>query len=69
MPGDGGRARLPKPADFATREQFTNLPHWTFGHLVMYDYRAALRRVRPYNITEHARILHRTTVAENGPTA
>jgi len=36
---------------------------------VMYDNRAALHRARPYKITEHARILHRTTVRGEGPTA
>jgi alpha-ketoglutarate-dependent 2,4-dichlorophenoxyacetate dioxygenase len=34
----------------------------------MYDNRAALHRARPYAITEHTRILHRTTVAGDGPT-
>jgi alpha-ketoglutarate-dependent taurine dioxygenase len=42
--------------------------HWQVGDLVMYDNRAALHRARPYAITEHARILHRTTVAGDGPT-
>src|SRR5688572_20219401 len=30
--------------------------------------KASLLHARPYAITEHARILHRTTVAGNGPT-
>ena len=38
------------------------------GDLVMYDNRAALHRARPYKITEHPRILHRTTVIGEGPT-
>ena len=38
------------------------------GDLVMYDNRAALHRARPYKITEHPRILHRTTVMGEGPT-
>ena len=42
--------------------------HWQVGDLVMYDNRAALHRARPYAITEHARVLHRTTVAGDGPT-
>ena len=43
-------------------------PAWQVGDLVMYDNRAALHRARPYAITEHARVLHRTTVAGEGPT-
>lgn len=35
----------------------------------MYDNRAALHRARPYAITTHPRVLHRTTVAGEGPTA
>jgi alpha-ketoglutarate-dependent 2,4-dichlorophenoxyacetate dioxygenase len=34
----------------------------------MYDNRAALHRARPYAITAQPRVLHRTTVAGEGPT-
>ena len=40
-----------------------------FGDLVMYDNRAALHRARPYAITTHPQVLHRTTMAKEGPTA
>jgi alpha-ketoglutarate-dependent 2,4-dichlorophenoxyacetate dioxygenase len=69
MPEDEGRALLQGLLEFATQEQFTYLHHWTVGDLVMYDNRAALHRARPYQITEHPRILHRTTVAGEGSTA
>ena len=68
MPGDEGRALLKELLEFATRDDFTYLHHWRVGDLVMYDNRAALHRGRPYKITEHARVLHRTTVAGEGPT-
>ena len=68
MPEESGRALLAELLEFATQEAFTYLHHWHVGDLVMYDNRAALHRARPYAITEHARILHRTTVAGEGPT-
>jgi alpha-ketoglutarate-dependent 2,4-dichlorophenoxyacetate dioxygenase len=68
MPEEEGRALLKELLDFATQEQFTYLHHWKVGDLVVYDNRAALHRARPYKITEHPRILHRTTVMGEGPT-
>jgi len=68
MPEEEGRALLKELLDFATREEFTYLHHWTVGDLVTYDNRAALHRARPYAISEHPRVLHRTTVAGEGPT-
>jgi len=68
MPEDEGRALLKELLDFATQDRFTYLHHWKVGDLVMYDNRAALHRARPYKITEHPRILHRTTVMGEGPT-
>ena len=68
MPEEEGRKLLQELLEFATRDVWTYLHHWQVGDLVMYDNRAALHRARPYAITEHARILHRTTVAGDGPT-
>ena len=69
MPEAEGRALLDELLEFATRDEFTYLHHWRLGDLVMYDNRAVVHRARPYAITDHARILHRTTVAGEGPTA
>ncbi len=68
LPEDEGCALLKELLDFATQEERTYMHHWKVGDLVMYDNRAALRRARPYAMTEHARVLHRTTVAGVGPT-
>jgi alpha-ketoglutarate-dependent 2,4-dichlorophenoxyacetate dioxygenase len=68
MPEEEGCALLRELLAFATQKQFTYLHHWQVGDLVMYDNRAVLHRARPYKITEHARVLHRTTVAGEGPT-
>ena len=68
MPEEVGRALLKELLDFATQEQFTYLHRWKTHDLVMYDNRAALHRARPYAITTHPRVLHRTTVMGEGPT-
>ena len=68
MPEAKGRALLDELLEFATRDEFTYLHHWQLGDLVMYDNRAVVHRARPYAITDHPRILHRTTVAGEGPT-
>lgn len=69
MPEEAGHALLAELLEFATQEKFTYLHHWRVGDLVMYDNRAALHRARPYAITTHPRVLHRTTVTGEGPTA
>lgn len=68
LPEEAGRALLKELLDFATQEKWTYMHHWQVGDLVMYDNRAVLHRARPYAMTEHARVLHRTTVAGDGPT-
>ena len=69
MPEEESRALLRELLEFATRDEFTYLHQWRVGDLVMYDNRAVLHRARPYAITVHPRILHRTTVRGEGPTA
>jgi alpha-ketoglutarate-dependent 2,4-dichlorophenoxyacetate dioxygenase len=69
MPEDEGRALLAELLEFATQPDFVYRHAWRVGDLVMYDNRAVLHRARPYAITEHPRVLHRTTVAGEGPTA
>ena len=69
MPEDEGRALLAELLEFATKRDFVYRHQWHAGDLVMYDNRAVLHRATPYAITEHPRVLHRTTVAGDGPTA
>ena len=68
MPEEEGRALLKDLLNFATQDKWTYMHTWKVGDLVMYDNRAALHRARPYAMTEHARVLHRTTVMGEGPT-
>jgi len=69
MPEEEGRAQLQELLEFATQEQFTYTHRWKVGDLVMYDNRAVLHRARPYKMSEYPRVLHRTTVMGEGPTA
>jgi alpha-ketoglutarate-dependent 2,4-dichlorophenoxyacetate dioxygenase len=68
MPEEQGKALLAELLEFATCDERTYLHASQAGDLVMYDNRAAPHRARPYVITEHPRVLHRTTVAGDGPT-
>ena len=42
---------------------------WRVGDLVMWDNRCVLHRGRPWDSAKHPRVMHRTTVAGDGPTA
>lgn len=53
----------------------TTRPEWVFEHrwrqwdLVMWDNRCVLHRGRPWDAARHRRVMRRTTVAGEGPTA
>ena len=42
---------------------------WNQWDLVMWDNRCVLHRGRPWDAAKHARVMRRTTVAGEGPTA
>ena len=52
---------------FATQDQFTYRHQWQVGDLVMWDNRCTLHRAMPYALEDHRRLLHRTTIAGEGP--
>jgi alpha-ketoglutarate-dependent 2,4-dichlorophenoxyacetate dioxygenase len=68
MPIEKGRALLRKLVDFAIEPRFVYCHKWRSGDLVMWDNRAVLHRGRPWDSTRHRRVMHRTTVAGDGPT-
>lgn len=68
MPVDEGRALLRQLGDFAIEPRFVYCHKWRAGDLVMWDNRAVLHRGRPWDSTRHRRVMHRTTVAGDGPT-
>lgn len=68
MPVVEARLLLEDLLAFATRPRFVYSHQWRRGDLVIYDNRCVLHRARPYAWTAQRRIMHRTTVAGDGPT-
>jgi alpha-ketoglutarate-dependent 2,4-dichlorophenoxyacetate dioxygenase len=52
-----------------TRPECVFQHRWTQWDLVMWDNRCVLHRGRPWDSARHKRVMHRTTVAGDGPTA
>jgi alpha-ketoglutarate-dependent taurine dioxygenase len=55
--------------DLATRPENVYRHVWRRHDLVMWDNRATLHRGRPWDGDRYRRVMHRTTVAGDGPTA
>jgi alpha-ketoglutarate-dependent 2,4-dichlorophenoxyacetate dioxygenase len=68
MPTDQARALLRDLLDLATHPDIVYTHRWRPGDMVMWDNRCVLHRGRPWN-DAYRRIMHRTTVAGDGPTA
>jgi alpha-ketoglutarate-dependent 2,4-dichlorophenoxyacetate dioxygenase len=69
MPPDEARALLRELLGLATGRKHVYTHRWTPGDLVMWDNRAVLHRGRPWDESRHRRVMRRTTVAGDGPTA
>ena len=69
MPVPDGRALLRELTDLATQPHLVYRHVWQVGDLVMWDNRCMLHRGRPWDGAAYRRVMHRTTVAGNGPTA
>jgi alpha-ketoglutarate-dependent 2,4-dichlorophenoxyacetate dioxygenase len=63
------RALLRELREAATRPELVYTHRWRVGDLVMWDNRCMLHRGRPWDESRYRRIMHRTTVAGEGPTA
>ncbi len=68
LPVEEGRALLRDLLAFATQPEFVYRHTWRVGDLVMWDNRAVLHRGRPWDTSRYRRVMHRTTVAGDGPT-
>jgi alpha-ketoglutarate-dependent 2,4-dichlorophenoxyacetate dioxygenase len=64
-----GRAILKELLEIATRPENVYQHHWRQHDLVIWDNRCLLHRGRLWDSTRYPRIMHRTTVAGDGPTA
>lgn len=68
-PVEEGRALLTELLAFCAQPQFVYRHRWREGDLVVYDNRCLLHRGTPYDIARYKRVLQRTTVSDEGPTA
>ncbi|HEY7040804.1 MAG TPA: TauD/TfdA family dioxygenase [Methylomirabilota bacterium] len=69
MPTAEARALLRELREIATRPELVYTHRWQVGDLVMWDNRCMLHRGRPWDESRYRRVMHRTTVAGEGPTA
>ena len=69
MPTAEARALLRELREAATRPELVYTHQWRVGDLVMWDNRCMLHRGRPWDESRYRRVMHRTTVAGEGPTA
>ena len=68
MATDEARALLRELLERATRPEVVYTHRWRPGDLVMWDNRCVLHRGRPWDESVYRRVMHRTTVAGDGPT-
>ena len=69
MQTDEARTLLRELLELATRPELVYTHRWQPGDLVMWDNRCVLHRGRPWDENKYRRVMHRTTVAGDGPTA
>lgn len=62
-----GRALLDELLEWCIQPQFRYLHKWQPNDLVMWDNRCMLHRGRPWDYQKYRRVMHRTTVAGDGP--
>jgi alpha-ketoglutarate-dependent 2,4-dichlorophenoxyacetate dioxygenase len=69
MPYDESRGLLDELTAHTTRPECAYQHRWRQWDLVMWDNRCLLHRGRPWDSARHRRVMRRTTVAGEGPTA
>ena len=67
MDEDGGRDLLKELLEWCVQPRFCYLHKWQANDLVMWDNRCMLHRGRPWDTAQYRRVMHRTTVAGDGP--
>ena len=67
-PTEKGKNLLKELLDWVTQPQFVYRHSWHVNDLLVYDNRCCLHRGLPWDRRKYKRILHRTTLAEEGPT-
>ncbi len=69
LPVEAGRALLQELTAVATQPQYVYIHQWQPKDLVMWDNRCCLHRGCVWDKAHYRRVMHRTTVAGDGPTA
>jgi len=69
MPTEAARTLLRDLLERATAPDLVYTHRWQSGDIVMWDNRCMLHRGRPWDVGQYRRVMHRTTVAGDGPTA
>ncbi len=69
LPWDESRRLLDELLAHTTRPEHVYSHRWRQWDLVMWDNRCVLHRGRPWDSARHRRVMRRTTVAGEGPTA
>jgi alpha-ketoglutarate-dependent 2,4-dichlorophenoxyacetate dioxygenase len=69
MATDEARSLIRALIAAATQPERVYAHRWRVGDLVMWDNRCMLHRGRPWDEAKYRRVMHRTTVAGDGPTA
>jgi alpha-ketoglutarate-dependent 2,4-dichlorophenoxyacetate dioxygenase len=69
LPFDESRRLLDELLAHTTRPEVVYQHRWRQWDLVMWDNRCVLHRGRPWDASRHRRVMRRTTVAGDGPTA
>ena len=68
LPIEEGKALLKELLEWSTQPQFVYRHRWRAHDLVVYDNRCCLHRGRSWDRGKYKRVLHRTTLAGDGPT-
>ena len=68
LPIEEGKALLKELLEWSTQRQFVYRHTWRVNDLVVYDNRCCLHRGRAWDRGKYKRVLHRTTLAGDGPT-
>ncbi len=68
LPAEEGKALLKELLEWSTQPQFVYRHTWRAHDLVAYDNRCCLHRGRSWDRGKYKRVLHRTTLAGDGPT-
>ena len=66
---DESRILIARLLEIISRPDRVYRHHWRVGDLVMWDNRCVLHRGRLWDSARYKRVMHRTTVAGDGPTA